>query len=130
MTWIWNKTDEEDEMDDPEMTLSKALAKLQIAKQEVKHCEAVVRNLKKTVKKPEVAPEVLAEMEKIIITEAQKGNTVGTVRTYISAYRQKVGIAPSVRLPSGWVTNLWQEHYVEKPQKNTPVKTPVKAPVE
>ena len=115
------------------MTLSKAIGKLKIAQQEVKECEAVVRNLKKIVKKPEVAPEVLAEMEKIIITEAQKGNTISTVCTYLTAYRQKVGIPQNVRLPAGWVANIFKEHFVkvEKPANANPkIKTPVKQEVE
>ena len=74
-----------------------------------------------------------AGVEKIIITEAQKGNTISTVRTYLTAYRQKVGIPQNVRLPAGWVANIFKEHFVkvEKPANANPkIKTPVKQEVE
>ena len=92
--------------------------------------QQIVRELKKNCletitvgcnKKPSVSDEILAEMEKVIISEAQKGNKIGTVRTYLVAYRKQAGVPESFRFPTGWVTNIHKEHFVEKPN-DSPVK--------
>ena len=114
------------------LKVNKALQELYLHSNNISDAvkQQIVRELKKNCletitvgcnKKPSVSDEILAEMEKVIISEAQKGNKIGTVRTYLVAYRKQAGVPESFRFPTGWVTNIHKEHFVEKPN-DSPVK--------
>merc|ERR1712216_59401 len=107
-------------MDEDEDELSIALGQLKLARKIVKDYQAKVKELQAKTPKPALAAEDLAEIETIIKENAVKGNSISTVRSYVSAYRVQKKI--DVRLAKGWMQSIYDEHFQEKPEKPSPAK--------
>ena len=93
--------------EDEEDELSIALGQLKLARKIVKDYQAKVKELQAKTPKPALAAEDLAEIETIIKENAVKGNSISTVRSYVSAYRVQKKI--DVRLAKGWMQSIYDE---------------------